>query len=154
MGEWLADMADWTLFGTLTYDPERCRLVPGKRYGERSMPGLDVVRAHAFRWLRSGPVAVGRPVEAAVVGVERHKSGWPHMHALLKLPGGVHKGDLVGMGQSWYREHGYARLELPRQKDDVAAYVAKYVAKDIDRGDLIFFRCKDLVLARRREAAA
>jgi len=150
MGDWLADMAKWDLYGTLTYDPKRCRLIPGRRDGERSMPGMDVVKAHAFRWLRQGPVAVGRPVTAAVVGIERHKSGWPHMHTLVKFPAGVQKGDLAGMGQAWYREHGFAKLELPRSRDDVAIYVAKYVSKDIDVGDLIFFRCRDLVDAKAR----
>lgn len=148
MGDWLANMTRWDLFGTLTYDPNRCRLIPGRRDGERSMPGMDVVKSHAFTWLRSGPSAIGRPIEAAVVGIERHKSGWPHMHTLLKLPGGVGKGDLVGMGQSWFGRHGYAKLELPKSRNDVALYVAKYVAKDVDSNDMIFFRLRDLAVRR------
>lgn len=146
MGEWISGMTGWSLFGTLTYDPDRCRLIPGRRDGERSMPGLDVVRRHAYTWLRSGPAAVGRPVEAAVVGMERHKSGWPHLHTLLKLPGGVHRGDLVGMGHAWYATHGFAKLELPRSRDDVAGYVAKYLSKDIGTNDMIFFRLRDLAV--------
>jgi hypothetical protein len=154
MGDWLADMTRWDVFGTLTYDPKRCRLIPGRRDGERSMPGMDEVKRHAYRWLRRGPFAVGQPVQAAVVGIERHKSGWPHMHTLLKFPTGVQKGLLSGMGQAWFAEHGYAKLELPRSRDDVAIYVAKYVSKDIDRGDILFFRCRDLVAARQRQAAS
>ena len=148
MGEWLTTMTEWDVFGTLTYDPERCRLTPGFRDGRRTMPGMDVVRGHVFRWLRSGPRAIGRPVTAAVVAVERHKSGWPHAHALLRLPQGAHKGDLSGMGQSWFTSHGYAKLELPRSPGDVSAYVSKYLAKDIGTNDMVFFRCRDLVAAR------
>lgn len=152
MGEWLSGMTDWDVFGTLTYDPERCRLVPGMRGDVRSMPGLDVVRAHTFKWLRSGPRAVGRPVVAGFVGLERHKSGWPHAHAVLKLAGGFQKGDLAGMGQSWFREHGYAKLEVPRSAGDVSAYVSKYVVKDIGQGDIVMFRLRDLVADRLRRA--
>lgn len=142
-GDWIAGMTSWDVFGGLTYDPERCRVTPGLRGNVRSMPGIDVVRAHAYRWLRAAPRAIGRPVDGAVVAIERHKNGWPHMHPLLKLNGGFQKGDLASLGQAWFHDHGYARLERPRDQGDVAAYASKYLAKDVLSNDVILFRLRD-----------
>jgi hypothetical protein len=82
---------------------------------------------------------VGRHVEAAVVALEYQKNGWPHFHPLLRLPGGLQARDFAGLGQAWFREHGYARLEAPRSRDDVCVYAAKYLTKDLGRGDVIFW---------------
>lgn len=71
-----------------------------------------------------------------VLGVERHQSGSLHAHAIIKwsefLPdlerrlgwelwaGTKHE---AGYG------HGFARIEPPRDQEDVAGYVSKYVVK-------------------------
>jgi len=117
------------VFGGLTYDPAR------RRTDERGPvpPGADVVKAHARAWLRQSRA------EAAVVALEYQKNGWPHLHPLVRLPGGIRRGDLVELGQSWFSHHGYARLELPRSRTDTCAYASKYLAKDLDRGDVIFW---------------
>ena len=73
-----------------------------------------------------------------VCGMERHKSGWPHSHVLLRLA----NVDLSDAGQfnlaywqKWMTETGgFVRLDRPRSQADVISYCAKYVVKD---GDLI-----------------
>lgn len=129
-------MGEWHVFGALTYDQRRRRSDPG---GAPIMPGADVAKAHVRRWLTDAPKSIGRPVEAAVVALEYQKNGWPHFHPLLRLPGGIQRQDLVGLGQAWYGRHGYAKLELPRNRNDVCEYAAKYLAKDLGRGDVIFW---------------
>lgn len=128
-GEWVAEMGEWHLFGGLTYDPKR----------RTTVPGSDVAKRHVLRWLKEAPRTIGRPVDAAVVALEYQRNGWPHFHPLLRLAGGVQGGELQELGQAWFRHHGYARLELPREIADVCSYAAKYLAKDLDRGDVLFW---------------
>jgi len=73
------------------------------------------------------------------VALEYQKNGWPHFHPLLRLAGGLQPGDIARLGQAWYKPHGYARLEPPRSRVDVCSYAAKYLAKDLSRGDVIFW---------------
>jgi len=79
----------------------------------------------------------GTPIEY-VNGIERHKSGWPHSHALLRFP----DVDLADPDQ-FSLEHwqkfitdtgGWCWLSRPRGQEDVVSYVTKYVVKD---GDLV-----------------
>lgn len=128
-GKWIAGMGDWHAFGGLTYDPER-RL---------TRPGADVAKAHVRRWLRHWSRGSHDRVEAAVVALEYQKNGWPHFHPLVRLRGGFQDGDFARLGQHWFKDHGYARLEKPRDQDDVSLYAAKYLSKDLSRGDVIFW---------------
>jgi len=117
------------VFGALTYDPARRCTVPAR----------DVARAHVLRWLRDTTRGSGPRVEAAVIALEYQKNGFPHFHPLLRVQGGGRAGDFAQLGGPWFREHGFARLESPRSEADVAAYAAKYLAKDLDRGDVLFW---------------
>lgn len=127
--DWVMQMGEWHLFGTLTY-----RETPG-----RGKPHPEAVERHIQGWLGGAGKLIGRPVEAAVVGVERHRSSWPHAHAVMRLPGGLRTHDVVALGQSWFAPHGFAKLELPKSRDDVVAYVCKYVTKDLEQGNLILW---------------
>ena len=135
-GEWVAEMGRWDLFGGLTYDPKRCR--PDGR-GATIAPGADVVKRHALRWLGEAPKTLGRPVEAAVLAFEYQRNGWPHLHPLLRIEGGLRGGEIKALGTAWYQLHGGNRLEIPRSHADVSAYAAKYLTKDLARGDVIFW---------------
>lgn len=138
-GEWIQGMGDWHVFGALTYDQERRR--PDGR-GGRIAPGADVARGHVLKWLKEAPKSLGRPVEAAVVALEYQKNGWPHFHPLLRLPGGLQGNEFSQLGGAWFERHGYAKLEVPRSPSDVCAYAAKYLSKDLSRGDVIFWPLK------------
>lgn len=129
-------MGRWDLFGGLTYDPKRCR--PDGR-GAFIPPGSDVVKSHALRWLRDAPDVLGRDVEAAVVALEYQKNGWPHLHPLLRIAGGLEGGEIAALGRAWFNAHGGNRLEEPRSIVDVASYASKYLTKDLSRGDVLFW---------------
>lgn len=128
-GDWIAEMGEWHVFGALTYDPKR------RRQDDRGPvpPGADVVKAHARAWLRD------TRAEAGVVALEYHKNGWPHLHPLVRVAGGSYGHELADLGQSWFKHHGYAKLEIPRSQGDVSAYAAKYLFKDLHQGDVIFW---------------
>lgn len=128
-GEFIAGMGEWHVFGGLTYDPDR----------RTTVPGSDVARAHVRRWLGDSKRHPGVFVEAAVVALEYQRNGWPHFHPLLRLRGGARPGVFGELGQAWFKEHGYARLTSPRSELDVSRYAAKYLAKDLSRGDVIFW---------------
>jgi hypothetical protein len=138
-GEWIGGMGEWHLFGGLTYDQRR-RREDGR--GGFIAPGADVAKGHVRRWLKEAPQTLGRPVEAAVVALEYQRNGWPHFHPLLRIAGGLQGDELARLGGAWFEQHGYARLEPPRSATDVCAYAAKYLAKDLDRGDVIFWPLK------------
>jgi hypothetical protein len=91
------------------------------------------------RWLRETNRQLSHRVEAGVIALEYQKNGWPHFHPLLRLSGGLQQGDLAVLGPAWFKPHGYARLEAPRGGDQVAAYAAKYLTKDLARGDVVFW---------------
>jgi len=133
--EWVSGLGEWHLFGGLTYDQRRAR--GGQTLGVR--PGADSCRHHALAWLRDAPKVVGRPIEAAVVALEYQKNGWPHLHPLLRLAGGLREGDIARLGGLWFERHGGNRLEVPRTTNDVCAYASKYLVKDLAHGDVIFW---------------
>lgn len=128
-GAWVAEMGEWHVFGALTYDPSRRDRVPGN----------DVAKANVRRWLGRGLRTLGRPVEAAVVALEYQRNGWPHFHPLLRIAGGVQPAEIAQLATSWSARHGHARLAVPRDQLDVTSYAAKYLAKDLDRGDVLFW---------------
>lgn len=128
-GNWIASMGDWHVFGALTYDQRR----------RSTVPGADVAMAHVRRWLRESGRETGVPVEAAVVALEYQRNGWPHFHPLVRVSGGMRPGQFGALGQSWFRRHGFARLESPRDELAVATYAAKYLVKDLSRGDVLFW---------------
>src|SRR5215831_1241807 len=104
-------MGEWHVFGALTYDQ-------GRRQGH--MPGSDVARAHVRSWLGKGIRRTGLQVEAGIVALEYQRNGWPHFHPLLRLRGGDHPQSHQLLGQVWFKQHGYAKLETPRSIEDVA----------------------------------
>jgi hypothetical protein len=141
LGEMIAELREWDLFGTMTYDQRRRLMEPirvrawARGEIQRPVPG-DEAKKNFFRWIGEASGAVGRRIEF-VCGMEYQKNGWPHFHALLDL-GGLDDGDAVRIGRLWYARYGYDRLEIPRSLGDCARYAAKYLVKDISLGDVLF----------------
>lgn len=141
-GEWIAGLGEWHLFGGLTYDQRRRRQ---DLRGVAIAPGADSAKHHVLKWLHDGSKRVGGRLEAAVVALEYQKNGWPHFHPLLRLGGGLQGNELAQLGGLWFERHGYARLERPRDRDDVCAYASKYLSKDVSRGDVLFWPQRGLL---------
>lgn len=128
-GEWIASIGEWHVFGGLTYDPRKVL----------ARPNDATVRRHVREWLGRTPGHPSVFVEAAVVAIEHHKSEWPHCHPLLRVSGGLAPGTIRDLGQAWFQRHGWADLERPKAPRAVAEYAAKYLSKDLGRGDVLFW---------------
>lgn len=125
--EWLGHRP-WDLFLTLTSDHRTHPEALLKRFRYCTNKISD--HCYGRRVTRSAC-----PIEY-VTGVERHKSGWPHSHAVLRLP----EVDLADPSQlslaEWQKwitgTGGFAHLARPRSSADVLEYCTKYVVKDGD----------------------
>lgn len=128
--EWLGQRP-WDLFLTLTSDHRTHPEALHKRFRHCVHLMADEIYGRP-RCRKACPVEF-------VNGIERHKSGWPHSHALLRMP----DVDLADRSQfslsDWQRRitdtGGFCWLTRPRVQADVVSYVTKYVTKD---GELLF----------------
>jgi len=134
-GEWVTGLAPWQLFGALTYDPKRTKPDGTLAYGHERGPSTESVQKAVRKWHRDSEKLVGRM--AVVAAIEAHKTGWPHVHPLVAFTHDLEPGELAAVGQVWYKMSGFARLEVPRSRDAVAAYASKYVTKELERGDVL-----------------
>lgn len=120
----------WDLFLTLTSEKRTHPEALHKRFRYCTNMLADELYGRAAR-------RNGNPIEYAN-GIERHKSGWPHSHALLRVPD-VDVADRLQLSLAdWQRRitdtGGWCWLARPRHQVEVVSYVTKYVTKD---GDLI-----------------
>lgn len=122
----------WQWFATLTFRPDHLRASGGIHPEKADKAFRFFLRClneklYGKRWQR---VPHGGVVWAR--GQELHKNGKPHFHAVLAAP----DLDLNASAQRyawhefWYREFGRNQIEQPRNQEEVAGYVSKYVAKE------------------------
>lgn len=127
--DWLA-ARPWELFLTLTSERKTHPEALHKRFRYCVHQMSDEIYGRS-RTRQSCPIEY-------VNGIERHKSGWPHSHALLRFPG-VDLDDRAQLSLADWQKRitdtgGFAWLSRPRAQADVVSYVTKYVVKD---GDLL-----------------
>lgn len=159
---WVASRHKWDLFGGLTFDqrPAKRGVVPlgeqrggartplGERLtedgsvrlaGKRRM-GREVAIAHLRAFCGESEQLLGRAT-AAVVGLEYHRNGWPHFHPLIAIEGGLdaHGREIATLGTWWFERFGGNRLSEVRDPHQAGAYASKYLAKDLDQGDVFFW---------------
>jgi len=123
--EWLA-ARPWDLFLTLTSEDRTHPEALQKRFRYCVHQISDALYGRS-------ETRSGSPIEY-VNGIERHKSGWPHSHALLRFPG-VDLDDPAQLSLAYWQQRitatgGFAWLSRPRSQGDVVGYVTKYVTKD------------------------
>lgn len=128
--DWLGHRP-WDLFLTLTSEKRTHPEALHKRFRYCVHKIADTV--YGKHWQRRGE----RGPEY-VLGMERHRSGWPHSHALIRLPN-VHLDDRGHFSLEYWQRFisdtgGFCHLTRPRAQQDVVSYTVKYVLKE---GDLI-----------------
>ncbi len=127
--EWLSQRP-WDLFLTLTSEHRTHPEALHKRFcWYRNQMSDELYGRSVTR--RCNPIEF-------VNGIERHKSGFPHSHALLRLPNvdlaERSQFSLADWQQRMSKTGGWAWLSRPRDQADVTSYVTKYVTKD---GELV-----------------
>lgn len=127
--EWLGHRP-WDLFLTLTSARKTHPEALHKRFRYCTHKIAD--HLYGRHWERRG-----QGVEY-VCGMERHKSGWPHSHALLRLPS-IDLADANLFSLEYWQKYitdtgGFCYLVRPKNQEDVVNYTTKYVLKE---GDLI-----------------
>lgn len=117
-------------------------LIGGTRYARAGTHPEAVAKAHRHflgmlndelhgnHWRRRKIVGA-----QSVLGIERHKSGQPHSHAVIghaDLDLAAREFDCVrhALKQRCEKEWGYARVDVAKSQDDANAYVSKYIVKD------------------------
>jgi hypothetical protein len=125
-GQWLARWP-WQLFVTITSERRTSPEGIFKRFRHHIAQVNDEL--HGRHWRRDGKGA------AWVAGVERHKSGNPHLHALVYVPSLDLRDRRVFSLDDWqprFSDGGFAWLELVHVVERVSTYLAKYILKDGD----------------------
>lgn len=92
--------------------------------------GLLNRELHGNNWKRRGVVGA-----QSLLGIERHKSGFPHSHAVIGHPDiDLGAGELSALRRALRltceEEWGFAKLEVAKSAEHCNAYVAKYIAKE------------------------
>ena len=128
-GEWIAGLASWNWFWTLTHDAVRLDGADSSR--PHALVGQQRHRSLVRRWV-FGTVRVLDPSAQWWSETERHQTGQCHEHGLMAASDTA---PWLKMRQAWYELAGYAvvrpieRLHETDGKVLVARYVAKYSEK-------------------------
>src|SRR5687767_340271 len=115
--EWLGHRP-WDLFLTLTSEKKTHPEALHKRFRFINHKVAD--HLYGKHWQRRGI-----PGPEYVCGIERHRSGWPHSHAVLRLPG-IDLADPNQLNleywQKWISDTGgFCHLTRPRGQGDVVS---------------------------------
>jgi hypothetical protein len=90
---------------------------------------------HGNHWKRRGIAGV-----QSVLGIERHKTGWPHSHAVMGHPDlDLASSEFASLRRAMKLEAdyqwGWSKLEVAKSVTHCNLYVAKYITKD---GEIVF----------------
>jgi hypothetical protein len=122
-GVWIASLAPWTHFVTLTHRlPDSSDANRARRY---TRVGFARHRRLVRDWFH-GEVRPRDPGARWWSELELHASGIPHEHGLLALG---ETAPALSMRQAWWDLAGYARVDAIKDSRAVARYVAKYAGK-------------------------
>ena len=122
-GIWIAGLAPWTHFVTLTHR------LPDSSDANRARHYTRVGFARHRRLVREWFHSAVRPRDPGArwwSELEQHATGIPHEHGLLALSD---MAPALSMRQAWWERSGYARVDRIERPEAVARYVAKYAGK-------------------------
>ena len=152
-GPWIS-IQPWVIFATLTFPRPNprpgCPNCPTRCPDHWSIVGHARAASCFSRWwdllLRDGHLPPG---SWATRGLEKHKLGARHIHALIAIPeSAARKGlDVFGLDHRLPRLRemwgqvggGFSRVERCRPGDQASKYVAKYCTKTDEAGAIAFF---------------
>lgn len=163
-GEYVASLAPWSWFVSLTHDAKRLRYAEGWRAtktrdawvedpsGQRRRArlvidaqrvvvdtGITQVRAHRHRkQVREWFYDDVRPRDRDArwwSEMELHESGQAHEHGLLAIRDTA---AILSIRQAWFDRCGYARLDRVTSAEGAAVYVAKYTGKSAAAAPCIY----------------
>lgn len=121
-GHFVAGLAPWRFFLTLTYDPRDL----GASSSTWTRVGRQRANRQLARWFRDS-VSAKCPTAIAWVETELHVSGQPHHHGVLALPANAPH---LTMRTDWFAANGFARFDpIDEGRGAVARYVCKYATK-------------------------
>lgn len=94
------------------------------------------------------------PLATWFVGHEVGARGRLHLHCLLGVLGRAKDENHLDLWQWWFKRYGRAHLAGYNEKRGAAAYVAKYVTKELAHYDLELggFTCLSQIVPRQRHA--
>lgn len=126
---WLAGLADWDIYATLTYDRRKWDRYGNEETADVVAPSMWATSRHFAHWVDQAEEMFGRAV-LAVGALEYTKAEWPHFHTLVAL-GGLTETEFVGLSKLWYDKRGYALFKRVNRGDSVgvASYLTKYFTK-------------------------
>lgn len=117
-GDWIADVAEWKYFVTLTFREEDT----SEEKAEREF----------IKWIRNINKAefgnnytrkVGHSYFSYIVGMEYQIRGTPHFHVLIDKPINC------TAALSFWKHNGFAQISFIRKYDESIKYVIKYAIK-------------------------
>jgi len=137
LGPWIAQLRNWDLYATFTYDPQRLTWWSQPELGEVAPPSPEASRRHMLVYLELLSDELGREI-GAFCALETTRRGWPHWHGLLAA-GGLDKEEFASASSLWFDRRGYCKFERVDNQDTkkVAAYCGKYLTKE--DGDVLLW---------------
>jgi hypothetical protein len=137
LGPWVAQLRNWDLYATFTYDPQRFTWWSQPDLGDVPPPSSDASRRHMLAYLECLSDELGREI-GAFCALETTKRGWPHWHGLIAA-GGLDKSEFRSALHLWFDRRGYAKFSRVDRGDHaaVAAYCSKYLCKE--DGDVLLW---------------
>jgi hypothetical protein len=117
---------------TNTHDPKR--LAPGRGpLAVRDRVGHAAALRAADEWYDH--VRADAPEVDVLYGLELHKSGARHAHALVAAPADFR---FARTARWWFDRHGYSRWDAVRSAEAAGRYAGKYVTKELGAFRLAF----------------
>jgi len=117
VGEWL-NSYPWDMWATFTFRYNVKDTINAKKYFKRFVADVFFKQGRNISYF---------------AGVEYHKNGGTHIHALLGRTSGCRYKDI---GQLWFKRYGYAYVEQYRPALGARYYLTKYIAKDLSDYDI------------------
>jgi hypothetical protein len=137
LAPWVAQLRNWDIYATFTYDPAKVTWNEGRHADFIPPPSPSASRRHMLQYLQELSEELGRDI-GAFCALETTRKGWPHWHGLVAA-GGLGADEFSTASRLWFETRGFAKFTRvqPGEHDQIAAYCSKYLCKDT--GDVVLW---------------